>query len=130
MRLHTPSLQATLAFSPHSFSGYGFASSSGPPSSPAGSKHGVSVPVWNPQYTTAWSALPAKNIVELAVSHWTANTSFCTSLMLPPKFGLPHVVTVPPLCKAAKAPSVARICSTLGGILKWGCPQSLDTPCE
>ena len=48
--------------------------------------------------------------------------------MLPPKFGLPHVVTVPPLCKAAKAPSVARICSTLGGILEWGCPQSLDTP--
>ena len=111
-----PSLQTTLAFSPHPFFRSGIASSLGCPSSPVGSMHGVRIPVRNPQYTITWSALPAKKIVELAVIHCIANNSFCTSMMFPPKFGLPHAVTVPFLCKAAKAPSVARISSTFGGI--------------
>ena len=48
--------------------------------------------------------------------------------MFPPTSGLPHVVTVPSLCRAAKAPTVARIISTFGGIPRWGCPRSLDAP--
>ena len=93
--LSTSSLQTTLAFRFHSFFGYGFASSSGYFSSPAGLRHGVRIPVWFPQYTITWSALPTTNIVELAVSHCIANTSFCTSLMLSPKFGLPMLLRCP-----------------------------------